>query len=258
MKSCIYEGSILHRRAEPLRHEFRYRIFMMYVDLDELPRLFRGRWLWSAEHAAPARFRRSDYPGDASEPLDVSIRDLVARRTGMRPSGPIRLLTHFRYFGYGFNPVSFFYCFAPDGETIEAVVAHVTNTPWGETHSYVLRPSQSDGTGRWSARAAKVLHVSPFMPMDAEHEFRLDPPGQRLFVGIADRCEGRETFRADLVGRRREITGASLARVLIVYPLLTLRVLAAIYWQAFRLYRKKAPYYAHPGMQPAIRKEVRP
>jgi DUF1365 family protein len=111
MKSCVYEGTVRHRRDAPVRHSFHYSIFMMYLDLAELPDLFRERWFWSPATPNLAWFRQSDHLGDPEKPLDQNVRDLVEAKTGHRPSGPIRLLTHLRYFGYGFNPVSFYFCF---------------------------------------------------------------------------------------------------------------------------------------------------
>ena len=138
MHSCLYEGTVRHRRQTPVAHQFRHSLFMMYLDLDELPTLFRGRWLWSNERSNVATFRRRDHFGDPAVSLDETVRALVESRTGCRPTGPIRLLTHLRYFGYCFNPLSVFFCFGPDGQSLDAVVAEVSNTPWGERHGYVL------------------------------------------------------------------------------------------------------------------------
>ena len=129
MHSAIYHGWLRHRRFEPRAHEFRYPLFMVYLDLAELDTVFRGRWLWSTRRMAIARWRRQDYYGDPAQPLDAAIRELVEQKTGRRPQGPVRLLTHLRYFGYAFNPVSFYYCFAPDGERIETMVAEAPKTP---------------------------------------------------------------------------------------------------------------------------------
>ena len=120
MNSCVYVGAVRHRRFAPVRHDFRFGMFMMYLDLSELPRVFARRWLWSARRPALAWFRRADYLGDPAVPLDDAVRDLVGLRTGRRPAGPVRLLTHLRYFGYVQNPVSFYYCFAADGERTRA------------------------------------------------------------------------------------------------------------------------------------------
>ena len=136
MHSALYQGWLRHRRRAPRAHAFAYPLFMAYLDLAELDRVFAGRWLWSARRAAPARFAREDHFGDPALPLDEAVRRLVHERTGRRPAGPIRLLTHLRYFGYVFNPVSFFYCYA--GDEVQTIVAEVNNTPWGERCMYVL------------------------------------------------------------------------------------------------------------------------
>ena len=138
MQSCIYEGRVKHSRKKPVAHSFAYRIFYMYLDLAELDSVFRGRWFWSACRRALARFRREDHVGPVDEPLDQTIRCLVKDETGAEPTGPIRLLTHLSYFGYCFNPVSFYYCYDSTGEEVETVVAEVSNTPWGERCCYVL------------------------------------------------------------------------------------------------------------------------
>ena len=142
MRSCIYRGHVRHRRFTPVEHAFRYPLFMMYLDLDELPHVLDVHPLWSARRPAPAWFRRRDYHGDAAVPLDEAVRATVAEQTGSRPRGPIRLLTHLRYFGYCFNPVSFYYCFDEEDRRVETIVAEVNNTPWGERHCYVLPMSE--------------------------------------------------------------------------------------------------------------------
>ncbi|MFN0052313.1 MAG: DUF1365 domain-containing protein [Planctomycetales bacterium] len=265
LASCLYEGEVRHRRLSPLRHEFRYRLFMLYVDLEELPTLFRGRWLWSVRGPNLAWFRRADYLGPPNVPLGEAVRDLVESRLGWRPTGPIRLLTHFRYFGLGMNPISLFYCF-DSRERVAAIVAEVTNTPWGEQCHYVLDARRDPDDGDRAAdsrisgalpamRAVKVLHVSPFFEMAFEYEFQCTEPGSSLVVqigshplpGAADGPAAKgPAFEATLQLARRPLTGAALARALCRHPLLTARVLAAIYWQAFRLWRKGAAFVPHP------------
>ena len=245
MKSALYVGRVRHRRFRPVAHAFEFPLFMVYLDLAELDRVFRGRWLWSARRPALARFRREDHLGDPAVPLDAAVRDLVEERTGRRPRGAVRLLTHLRYAGFVFNPASFFYCF-DEAERLEAIVADVSNTPWNERHAYVL-PVTTPGAKPLRFRTAKNFHVSPFMAMDLDYAWAFHEPGTHLAVRIENLAnDGAPLFDALLALRRREIEGASLAGALVRHPLLTLRLFAAIYWQALRLRRKGAPTYPHP------------
>lgn len=228
---------------------------MMYLDLAELPRLFRGRWLWSARRAALARFRRDDHFGDPAVPLDDAVRDLVLQETGRRPVGPIRLLTHLRYFGFVFNPVSFYYCFNERDSRVETIVAEVNNTPWGERHCYVLPQDRDQGQGGHQRFfPAKEMHVSPFMEMDVDYDWRFSPPAERLSVHMENARAGRKIFDATLELRRKEITGPALAGVLAAYPLMTLKVILAIHWEALRLWLKRVPVHDHPDKKPALEK----
>ena len=234
--SCIYEGTIRHRRREP-RRSFEHRIALFYVDLDELPGLLGGRLLRRGPGAL--RFRRRDYLGAGSTPLQAAVRDEVERATGRRPAGPIRLLTQLRSFGHCFNPVSFYYCFESGGDRVEAIVAEVTNTPWGERHAYVI-------AGR-EAELEKTLHVSPFMGMDHQYVMRATPPGERLSVHIESRRAGADAFDATLALRREELTARTAARMTRRYPLASARVLALIYGHAVGLKLAGAKVYPHPS-----------
>src|SRR5271170_7516465 len=145
--SAVYEGTVRHRRYEPRQHEFCYRMAQLYLDLDELDQVFADRWFWSVGRRNLAEFRRSDFLGLATTPLRDAVRDCVVGATGRRPAGPIRLLTHLRYAGHSFNPVSFYYCYAADAVSLEAIVAEITNTPWHERHAYVLAAHLSQPRG---------------------------------------------------------------------------------------------------------------
>lgn len=249
--SAIYAGRVDHRRHGPRAHAFRYPLFMVYLDLAELEAVFAGRWLWSCRRPALARFDRRDHLGDAAVPLDEEVRRLVAAHTGRRPAGPVRLLTHLRYFGYVFNPVSFFYCFAPDGETLEAVVAEVTNTPWGERHCYVV-PGPAAAGGALRGASIKAMHVSPFHPMTLRYEWAFETPGEDLRVGMRlrpqDDPSAAPVFAAALRLRRRPMSAAALAGVLARFPFMTARVIVAIHWQALRLWLKRVPVHDHPAL----------
>jgi hypothetical protein len=249
--SCLYEGSVRHRRHGTPSDEFRYRMFMVFLDLDELPQCFDGRLLWSARRPALAWFRRCDHLGDPRTPLAQAVRELVAERTGTRPEGPIRLLTHLRYFGHCFNPVSFYYCYdASGGERLSAVVAHVTNTPWGECHSYVMpaaRVAEHGSAAFVGGSSRKQLHVSPLMGMQHTYDWRVSEPAQRLSVHIeSHRADGESVFDATLSLERRELSARELARALARYPFLTMRILARIYGHALSLRVRGASYFPHP------------
>jgi uncharacterized protein len=250
--SAVYEGTVRHRRFEPVEHEFSYRLFLMYLDLDELPGVLDRFPLFSARRAAPARFRREDFMGDPRRPLAECARDTVAAATGARPAGPVRLLAGLRYLGHSFNPVSFYYCFDRAGERVEAVVADVQNIPWGERHPYVLARGEDEGPVL-SDELDKALHVSPLMGMDQTYAFRAGEPGPRLAVHIESRPEagGGKSFDATLSLRRRELSRALLARMLVRYPAMSLQVVAKIYAQSLRLKLKGARYFPHPqGRKP--------
>ncbi|MBN8279402.1 MAG: DUF1365 domain-containing protein [Gammaproteobacteria bacterium] len=244
MHSAIYQGRVSHRRFRPVRHDFRYQVRMLYLDLAELPALFDPFLLWSARRPAPAWFRRADHHGDPAVPLDMAVRDLVEREAGFRPAGAIRLLTHLRYFGYGFNPLSVYYCHDAEG-ALEAVVLEVSNMPWREMHPYVLTRGEPIANGGYRFAFAKAFHVSPFLPMDMEYRCRLAPPGARLALALENWRHGARNFDAHLDFVREPLDGRSLARLLGTDPLATLRVTALIHWQALKLWRKRAPVYDH-------------
>jgi len=247
MHSAIYEGWVRHRRVSPVENSFRYSIFLMYLDLAEVDDVFKGRRLWSAGRFNIAYLRRKDHMGDPAVPLDTIVRDLVEKKTGKRPSGSIRILTHLRYFGHNFNPVSFYYCYDKGGTFVETIVAEIHNTPWSERFCYVLDESRNEGTRNEKRfRFPKAFHVSPFMDMSLNYDWRFTEPGDSVNVHMISLKDGREIFEADLTVERRVITTSNLNRVLVRYPLMTIKVIVAIYWQALRLWHKGAPFYAHP------------
>jgi DUF1365 family protein len=259
--SAVYRGWVRHRRFQPVAHEFRYRLALMYLDLDELPALLDPYPLFSARRPALARFRREDFMGDPARPLAECARDLVEAEAGERPAGPVRLLTSLRQLGHSFNPVSFYYCFDAAGKKVDAVIADVNNIPWGERHAYVLARGETEGPVL-SDEFEKTLHVSPLMGMDQTYAFRASEPGPRLAVQIesrgraaggdaADARESGKDFDATLSLARRELSRGLLLRMLAEQPATGLAVVARIYGQALRLRLKGARYFPHPrGSRP--------
>jgi hypothetical protein len=253
MNSAVYEGTVRHRRFEPVRNEFKYSLYMMYLDLSELSEVFRGCTFWSVYRFNAAYFRRNDHLGDSGTSLDESVRSLVEQHSGRRPRGPIRILTHLRYFGHCFNPVSIYYCYDAAGRQIETVITEITNTPWRERYCYVLHEAMNEHTGRWKRyRFDKVFHVSPFIDMNVNYDWRFSEPGERIKVHMEDYVECNKIFDATLSLRRREINRSNLSRVLMRYPLMTVQVLAKIHWQALRLWAKGARFYVHPKKRKAV------
>jgi len=246
MHSCIYEGEIRHARYRPKENRFRTSVFFMYLDLAELDTVFNGRWFWSTKRFNLAYLRRKDHFGDTSTTIDEAVRSLVQQRTGKRPAGPVRMLTHLRYLGHNFNPATFYYCYDAAGSTVETIVVEVHNTPWGEVHCYVVDERANIGSRTQKRfRLKKDFTVSPFMPMDIEYEWTFTEPGSMVSVHMADFDKEGRIFEAELTTARGEITGASLARMLLKYPLVTVKVIVGIYWQAFRLWRMGVPFYGH-------------
>lgn len=251
MKSAFYDGTVIHTRTEEITHRFDVSLFMVYLELGELPEMFDGLPGWTCNQPGLARFDRSDHLGEESLALDEAVRRRVEEETGDRPEGPIRLLTQLRYFGYCFNPVSFYYCFDSGGDSLESVLAEVHNTPWGEEHTYVLPMNRAQRReDEFHFRFDKDFHVSPFLPMDAYYEMSVTRPGEDLSVRIDSYRDGNRMLRADLELTRRPFTGYNAYRELSRYPLMTLQVVGRIYYEALKLWWKGATFHSHPeGLQ---------
>lgn len=245
MKSRLYRGTLRHRRHLPREHSFTYDVFMPYLHLGEVDEVLALSPLWSRSRLAPAAFVREDFHGDPAQSLDSAVRDRVQQETGETPDGPIYLLANLRCFGFQMNPLCCYYCFDKDESTLRYLVAEVTNTPWNERHSYVLRAEPEQRVLRQDF--AKDLHVSPFNPMALRYDWRSNLPGDRLAIHLATHSSRGLEFDATLALGAEPLNRRSMHRVLWEFPLMTGKVALAIYWQALRLFVKRIPVHPHPG-----------
>ncbi|MEM9555748.1 MAG: DUF1365 domain-containing protein [Acidobacteriota bacterium] len=244
----IYAGRVRHHRRTPRTHRFSYRLFMLLLDLERLESLLAATPGASATGPALLRYRREDYFGDPSLGLAETVRAEVEAQSGLRPDGPIYMLTHLRTLGFAFNPVSFFYCYSADGERLEHIVAEITNTPWDERYCYVLSEPSTIRGGVRRYDLAKDFHVSPFMPMEQRYVWRFNAPGEHLLVHMETQQDDRKIFDATLMLQDAgAVTGRSLLGAQLRHPAMTLHVVAAIYWQAARLWLKRTPFHEHPA-----------
>ena len=235
--SGLFVGTLRHRRFTPVAHAFTYPLFMALLDVDRVPELMSRSGLTSHNRWNWASFDDRDHLGDPSLPLRERLVVDAARHGIELPAGPIFLLTHLRYLGYCFNPVSFFYCF-DRAEQLHVVLAEVRNT-FGGSHNYWLRP---DGVSRtFRTAAAKSLYVSPFMPIDLDYTFAFTPPAAHLVAHMKTSQAGSVGFDATLSLERRPWTAAEVRRVLAQYPAVTASVMAQIHWQAVKLWWKGVP-----------------
>lgn len=237
IESGLFVGTLRHRRFEPVEHAFTYRLFMALLDIDRLPDLMRVSRLTSYNRFNWASFHDRDHFGDPARPLRERLALDAARQGIDLPDGPVLLLTHLRYLGYGFNPVSFFYCFDAVGR-LQTVLAEVSNT-FGGAHNYWLRP-EPEARG-FRAAAAKSLYVSPFLPVDLDYRFSLTPPADSLVAHMETVRAGLVGFDATLSLERRPWDAAEIRRALFRHPAQTAQVVAAIHWQALRLWWKGVP-----------------
>ncbi len=247
LESAIYIGRVRHRRFKPTGNAFSYSICLFYLDLSELPLIFKRPGLCALNGPGLVAFRRKDYLGSVNEPLDKCVRDLVQKETGHRPQGPIRMLTQISYLGYCFNPVTFYYCFDATGKRVAHIVTEITNTPWHERHAYVLTCHQKRSIERFSF--SKEFHVSPFMPMDLSYEWMFSNPSEKLLVHMKNSTEAEAPhfFDASLTLERRTLSSFHMLTATLLYPLMTFKTVVLIYFQALKLWIKRVPFHTHPS-----------
>ena len=244
-ENFIYNGVVRHRRHNPFRSEFSYSMFMIYLDIGDLDSILKKSLFWNINKPAIVSFNRADFHGDTDISLDDAVRNTIENRTGSRPKGKIRMLAHLRYFGYCFNPVTFYYCFSHDDKRINYILAEVTNTPWKERYAYVL--TASDNSHKIKSNMKKKLHVSPFWDMDHNYEWVFSSPKEKLSVLMKNYKDGDNVFDASLSMKRMDLNKSNLFKSVFRYPFITIKVVFWIHFQAFFLWLKGATFYTHPS-----------
>ena len=220
---------------------------MAYIDISSLASALEPSLFWNINKPAIVSYRREDYHGDPSKDLEDCVRKTLQEKTGVDFKGPIRLLTHLRYFGYCFNPVSFYYCFDENDKKVEVIMAEVTNTPWKERHSYVIYERLDDDSKlSFTASPKKQFHVSPFWGMDHEYEWFFSNPEEALNVIMKNYKDGEKVFNVALNLQRRAFNKKSLFKAVLRFPFATLMVVCRIHWQALMLLIRRAPFFTHP------------
>jgi len=250
MESKIFEGWIRHRRFKPKNHAFSYPIFMTWLNLDELEKVMTASKLWSLERFNLVSFFRKDYLGDSRLDLSMAVKNRIKEQTGHSFSGKICLLTHLRFLGFCFNPVSFYFCYPDGANQPRYILADINNTPWDERYCYVLdtrnSPPKDD---KWTFIFDKVFHVSPFMPMELLYLWKFSLHGPNLTIHMELQQDNECCFDATLQLEAQDMTQKSMLTIPICYPFMTARVVFLIYWQALRLWVKGIPFFDHPQKQ---------
>lgn len=242
MHSALYTGLLKHQRYEHRNHGFAYKVSMLYLDLDEVDEVFGTHPWWSTKRWRPVQFRRKDYL-NSDQDLKAEVLDIVERDLNFRPTGAVRMLTNPRYFGFLINPITVYYCFDQQ-QNVAAIVAEVTNTPWGKRTAYALACDANKQ--KQQLQFDKTLHVSPFMGMDMNYHWYSNLPAQNLTVHIANKRAEQTLFTASLSLKRTAISRQSLVKNLVDYPWMTAQVALGIYWQALKLWLKAIPLHPYP------------
>lgn len=242
MQSKIYEGLVTHKRSEPVEHAFDYSLFMMFIDLDEVDELTKLSPFISKEKFNIISYRRSDYHRPEIKCLKEAVYQTIFEKTGLTLDGPVRMLTHLRYFGYCMNPVTFYYCYNKSGEEVVAVMSEIENTPWGERYQYVHIIND-----REIYNFPKTFHVSPFFPMDINYKWIFKIHKDKFQINMNSYREKKKVFNALLNLEAKELNKTNLYSSMFRFPFMTLKVILGIYYQAARLWIKRVPFYSHPN-----------
>lgn len=246
LRSCLYLGQVMHKRLRPFVHRFTYRVVSFLVDLDELPALDRRLPLFAHNRFGLFSFHDRDHGPRDGSPLRPWIERQLAEAGIDIAGGPVRILCFPRLWGYVFNPLSVWFCSHPE-QGLRAILYEVSNT-FGETHGYLIPVAPGTEPGAPIHQACdKGFYVSPFIEMRSHYRFRLREPDERLSLLIRQRVPEGEILLASLNGRRRALSGGTLARAALAHPLMTLKVIVAIHWEALHLWRKGARFRRRPA-----------
>lgn len=266
MHSCLFEGTVRHRRNFPTVHQFNFNLFMFLIDLDEVDEVCRKSWLFRKQKFTFARFDENRHLKSIDNAGNLKARAIhYLRDNGIEsPIGSIRLLTQVSYLGFMMNPVCFYFCYDPTGESVIAIIAEVNNTPWGEQHLYLVtdrEESHREESGSTAIRSEpidKCFHVSPFMSLNMDYRMAFSLPGKRMAVKIEnhinpnhDESQSRQSKHQRILDvtmllERKPLSVWNLNLLFLKYPLISVKSFAAIYWHALRLYLKKVRFYPHP------------
>lgn len=244
MDSAIATGRVWHQRLTPRPHRFVYRTSYTLTDIDRVEELFARSRLWSVERANLVSFRRGDFLGSPECSLRRAVVERVAEVTGRAPRGRILVLAHLRQWGLCFNPVGFYFCLDEQGRLV-AIVAEVHNTPWNERHAYVLDCCGQEGPS-YRFQFDKAFHVSPFLPMAVRYDWRFRVDDEHLHVHMRLKQSDRQCFAVGMHLALEPMTSSTMRAMPLKFPLMTGKVVVAIYWQALRLWLKKTPFHSHP------------
>lgn len=241
MKSQIYIGEVIHQRFSDKAHFFKYGLYLLYLDLDELPFLFEKMKFFSYGKRNFSYFKRSDYHGNPSVSLKEAVYQTVKDKTGKILNGPIRMLTQMRVLGVCFNPVTFYYCFDSSGEKVECILAEIENTPWKERYSYVVEKVESS--------FKKEFHISPFFDMEINYSWKFSNPGNFLDIDMFSYKNEKKLFHAGLAVKSLDLNEKNLNKMLYKFPWMSAKIVLGIYYQAFRIWLRGTTFYSHPNTE---------
>lgn len=248
-KSAIYIGDVEHRRLAPKKNIFSYSVCYYFLELEEIPKIFKFPFLFSYNFPGLLSFWRKDYLGSKEKDLKAAVKEEIFKATQQTFEGQIKLLTNISYFGFCMNPVSFYYCYDSEGKNLKYIVSEITNTPWGERHPQVFSFDQEKDKKVYEF--PKNFHVSPFMPMTIDYTWVFHTPNEKLFVYMQNRNKGEKEliFDSTLKLVRKDLNASNVALSFFSFPFVTLKTMVAIYYQAAKLYFKNVPFYTHPSKE---------